>query len=247
MIVLSFLLVVIAAVTLLVGLFQDTLTWIWASIASCVLAMIALGVGVLQRRSGRGEPGEEPASSYGPGAISNLIPGDEDEETAEEEQPAPGEVTVVPKRTVSDAKGEMSRAEVEEAADQAVAEAEAKTAAAREAAETEATEKPSKKAASKKTAKKASKKKASKKKTASKKTAKKASKKKAAKKATSETKGKAARERLDEIKGLGPAKQKALLAEFGSLEGIRDADLEDLRNVKGIGETTAAAIKDQLA
>lgn len=212
MIVLSFLLVVFAAVTLLIGLFQDTLTWIWMSIGACVLAMVFLGIGVLQRRSSRRESDEAEGEAYGPGAIGGLISSDDEER---EEAAVPAEdVSVVPKRSVSDARGEISRAEVEEAADEAVAEAEAKV------------------------KKKAKKKSAAKKKAAAKKTQTRSAKK---------TSGKAARERLDQIKGLGPAKQKALLAEFGSLEAIRDADVADLQQVKGIGEATAQQIKKGLA
>ncbi len=55
MIVVSFVLVIVAAVTLVIGLFQtDTgLEWIWASIGSCIAAMVFLGIGVLQRRAAR--------------------------------------------------------------------------------------------------------------------------------------------------------------------------------------------------
>lgn len=221
MIVISFLLVVIAAVTLLVGLFQDTLTWIWASIGACVLAMIFLGIGVLQRRSSRHEPEDADESAYGPGAISGLISGGEDEE-ATAAAGSGEEVSVVPKRTVSDAQGEISRAEVEEAADAAVADAEVK-------AEAEEAPAPEKKAAAKK------------------KTGKKKAAKKSAEKTAKKTTGKAARERLYEVKGLGPAQQKALLSEFGSLEAIRDADAEALQQVKGIGEATAEEIRKQLS
>lgn len=220
MIVISFLLVVIAAVTLLVGLFQDTLTWIWASIGACVLAMIFLGIGVLQRRSSRHEPDEADESAYGPGAISSLMSGGDEEDEEAAAAGAREEVSVVPKRSLSDARGEISRAEVEEAADAAVADA---------AGESETEEAP---AAPAKSTKKAAKKKTAK---------------KAAKKTAKKTTGKAARERLDEIKGLGPAKQKALLSEFGSLEAIRDADVEALQQVKGIGEATAKEIQKQLS
>lgn len=256
MIVLSFLLVVIAAVTLLVGLFQDTLTWIWISIGACVLAMIFLGIGVLQRRSSRREPEGSEGPAYGPGAISSLITGS-DESDEQDVTPAvqDEEITVVPKRTVSDARGEISRAEAEEAADQAVADAEAKTSAgsaADEAAETQvlteeqppAPAETTRRRTAKKATENARKKKSAKK--SGKKSATRSSK-KSAKKTTKKTTGKAARERLDQVKGLGPAKQKALLDEFGSLEAIRDADVSDLQEVKGIGEATAREIRKQLS
>ena len=47
---------------------------------------------------------------------------------------------------------------------------------------------------------------------------------------------------LDGIAGLGPAKQKALLAHFGSLKRIRAADADALCEVKGIGPTLAETI-----
>jgi len=47
---------------------------------------------------------------------------------------------------------------------------------------------------------------------------------------------------LDDIKGLGPAKKKALLKHFGSLKGIREASVEDIQAVKGIAGDLALAI-----
>ena len=46
----SFALVVVALITLVVGVFQSGLTFIWASIASSVLAAIFLALGVLQKK-----------------------------------------------------------------------------------------------------------------------------------------------------------------------------------------------------
>ncbi|MDT8317233.1 MAG: excinuclease ABC subunit UvrC [bacterium] len=51
---------------------------------------------------------------------------------------------------------------------------------------------------------------------------------------------------LDDIKGLGPAKKKALLKRFGSLKGLREASLEDIQAVKGIRGQLALAIVDRL-
>ncbi|MBW3658172.1 MAG: hypothetical protein KY457_06010 [Actinobacteria bacterium] len=48
---------------------------------------------------------------------------------------------------------------------------------------------------------------------------------------------------LGRIKGVGPAKQSALLDEFGSLDAIREASLDDLAAVKGIGPALAEAVK----
>lgn len=51
---------------------------------------------------------------------------------------------------------------------------------------------------------------------------------------------------LDDIKGLGPAKKKALLKHFSSLKGIREASAEDIQSVKGITSQLAVDIVDRL-
>ena len=48
---------------------------------------------------------------------------------------------------------------------------------------------------------------------------------------------------LDEIEGIGPAKKKALLEIFGSVERIKNADIEELTKVKGITEKIVEQIK----
>lgn len=60
------------------------------------------------------------------------------------------------------------------------------------------------------------------------------------------TRGKRARAVLSEIKGVGPAKQDALLKRFGSLENMAAASIDELADVKGVGESVAAAIKQSL-
>mgnify|MGYP004464494737 FL=1 len=47
---------------------------------------------------------------------------------------------------------------------------------------------------------------------------------------------------LDEIEGIGPAKKKALLQHFGSVEKIKEADMDELMKVKGITEELANRI-----
>ncbi|MFF2029087.1 excinuclease ABC subunit UvrC [Arthrobacter sp. NPDC058192] len=47
---------------------------------------------------------------------------------------------------------------------------------------------------------------------------------------------------LDSVPGLGDSKRKALLAEFGSVKGIKAATAEELTGAKGIGPALAAAI-----
>ena len=52
---------------------------------------------------------------------------------------------------------------------------------------------------------------------------------------------------LDSIPGLGPARQAALLKHFGSVKRIREASLEQIAEVKGVGPALAASIRDRLA
>ena len=48
---------------------------------------------------------------------------------------------------------------------------------------------------------------------------------------------------LDEIEGIGPAKKKLLLKNFGSVEKIKQATIEELTNLKGINKEIAEKIK----
>jgi excinuclease ABC subunit C len=52
--------------------------------------------------------------------------------------------------------------------------------------------------------------------------------------------------RLDAIEGIGPARRKALLKQFGSIEGIRNAEMGELLAVAGITAQIAAALKSEL-
>ncbi len=52
--------------------------------------------------------------------------------------------------------------------------------------------------------------------------------------------------RLDAIPGIGPARRKALLSQFGSIEKIQKAELDELVAVPGITQPIAAAIKANL-
>lgn len=49
---------------------------------------------------------------------------------------------------------------------------------------------------------------------------------------------------LDEIKGIGEAKKKALLKQFGSVEKIKQASIEELMQVKGITKDLAKQLKN---
>jgi excinuclease ABC subunit C len=51
---------------------------------------------------------------------------------------------------------------------------------------------------------------------------------------------------LDEVPGIGPARKRALLRRFGSLKGIREADLDELASVRGMSRSTAEALKAAL-
>ena len=51
---------------------------------------------------------------------------------------------------------------------------------------------------------------------------------------------------LDEIPGIGPNRRRRLLRRFGSLEGVRSASIEELRDVQGIGEETAERLRTHL-
>jgi len=51
---------------------------------------------------------------------------------------------------------------------------------------------------------------------------------------------------LDGVRGLGPARKKALFSRFGSVEAMRQATVEELGSVKGISRTLAAAVRARL-
>ena len=52
--------------------------------------------------------------------------------------------------------------------------------------------------------------------------------------------------RLDTIPGIGPARRKALIKHFGSLDGILSASVEELSGLPGITPELAGRIKDLL-
>ncbi len=51
---------------------------------------------------------------------------------------------------------------------------------------------------------------------------------------------------LDSIPGIGPARRKALLKHFGSLDKIREANIEELAAIKGMNENAAQSVKANL-
>ncbi len=56
----------------------------------------------------------------------------------------------------------------------------------------------------------------------------------------------AVRSILDEVAGVGPAKKRALLRKFGSVRGMREAPLDQLAAVAGVGAALAKRIKEAL-
>lgn len=51
---------------------------------------------------------------------------------------------------------------------------------------------------------------------------------------------------LDEIEGIGEKKKAELLKKFGSIEKIKNAEITELTEIKGINETLARKIKENL-
>ena len=47
---------------------------------------------------------------------------------------------------------------------------------------------------------------------------------------------------LDDIPGIGPSRRKALMRQFASIEAIREADVETLKNVPSMNEKAAEAV-----
>jgi excinuclease ABC subunit C len=56
----------------------------------------------------------------------------------------------------------------------------------------------------------------------------------------------ALRSGLDDVAGLGPARKRALLDRFGTLDAVMSAPVEEIAAVKGIGPVLAARIRDTL-
>jgi excinuclease ABC subunit C len=57
----------------------------------------------------------------------------------------------------------------------------------------------------------------------------------------------ATRSKLDSVPLIGPVRKKALLRQFGSLQGIKAASIEDLLQVKGMDRAAAQSLKEHLA
>ena len=51
---------------------------------------------------------------------------------------------------------------------------------------------------------------------------------------------------LDDVPGIGPRRRQALIARFGSLDGIRAASLDDLAAVPGMNRAAAERLREFL-
>ena len=54
------------------------------------------------------------------------------------------------------------------------------------------------------------------------------------------------RSELDDIPGIGEVKKKALIKEFGSVENIKKASIEEITKVSGINKNLAKTIYEKL-
>ena len=55
------------------------------------------------------------------------------------------------------------------------------------------------------------------------------------------------RSELSEVPGVGPSREQQLLRTFGSLDRVREADVDELQDVEGIGPATARKIRERLS
>jgi len=51
---------------------------------------------------------------------------------------------------------------------------------------------------------------------------------------------------LDEVEGVGPARRRALLARFGSVDALREADVEEIVKRGGVPRSVAERIVERL-
>ncbi len=52
--------------------------------------------------------------------------------------------------------------------------------------------------------------------------------------------------RLESIPGIGPARRKALLTAFGTIEAIREAPVEELMKIKGVTREMAERLRGEI-
>jgi hypothetical protein len=210
---LSLVLVIVAAVTLGLGWFQDGLALVYVSIATCLVALALIGVGHLLRRRDASGPAPAGYAAAPTGSATSASRADADarpgrsgtavatrshRSVGSEERPA---------RPTSGRRGVVRR----ESPSDPVAAAGSVTAAGA-AGTTPAPAVPEREAPGEQVTPPA----------------------------------RSAAE-LQQVRGLGPAKQAALLERFGSVEAIAAASPAELSRTPGIGTGLARAIRDQLA
>jgi hypothetical protein len=258
-IVLSLILVIAAAVLLVVGIFQDGLFLIYLSIGSCLAAMGLLGIGVLVRRreggaaatSGHGAPAT--AAGPAPAGPAPAVSGRpvEAPRSVREDATAHGERIdassgAEERGTAQDRAGLSPATETATSVPQpgatAVGPAVAKRAVVKKAVVRRAAVEPAptgratvKRAVVRKT-------------TGTTSSSAAANSSSSAAPGGSPGRGSSGQGGgLDAVKGLGPARRQALLDRFGDEQALRDASVEELTEVRGVGPRLAQAIKDALS
>jgi predicted flap endonuclease-1-like 5' DNA nuclease len=218
---LSLVLVIVAAVALVLGLFQDGLVLIYVSMVTTLAAMLVLAVASLLRR--RQEAAAAPAS-YGGGTTASttavartpVAPLGRAERDTEERDGTERDVeerdvgtgsTAVDRPARKRAVVKRTRVATSEGSAQGDQQTEGRPAAPKKAAVV---------------------------------------KKVAVAKAAPEGSPAGGAGDLTTVRGLGPAKRERLLERFGSVDAIAAATVEELTEVPGIGVGTARAIKDAL-
>lgn len=221
MIVLSLILVIAAAVLLVLGVFQDGLLLIYLSIASCLLAMALLGIGVLLRRR---DPTAASATAGPSPAATPVAPAVQGRRV--ETPRAPREDG--PVRDVTEPVPPVEPDATREAAASAGAAAAGGPVAKRAVVKKAVVRKPADPAVTRSAV------------------VKKAAVRRVAADPVAAPTDAPTGGGLDAVKGLGPARRQALLERFGDEQGIREASVDDLTQVRGVGPALAQAVKDAL-
>jgi hypothetical protein len=203
-IVLSLVLVIVAAVLLVLGVFQDGLLLIYLSISSCLLAMGLLGIGVLlRRREVKPAADGTAAATSTTGSAGGVVQGSSvprpEGPTDLRDDRGPDEGATARRRREAASPGPFPAPD---------------TAAAGPSSDRAASSDPRPEA------------------TPAGHTG-----------AASAARGAA---RLSDVEGLGTAEQQALLDRFGDEHGVREASIDELTELQGIGPRLAYTIKDAL-
>jgi hypothetical protein len=229
--VLSVLLVIVGAVMLALGVFNvgdQPLTFVYISIASCLLAAVALGIGVLRARPRR-QPVQAPRGDGAEATWSGASPAP----AAAEQEPPAGARPHVQVVTAEDA--------TPPAEARAAPEARAAAPADQPGADEMALFRPAEVVSGGEAAEDAA---AGRERTG---TTQPTARKSTAKRVTAAGVGAGEdaalfEEALSGISGVGPAKRSHLIRHFGSFDRLRSASVEELQEVPGISETLARRI-----